>query len=340
MKAAQRIRVKAALAAMGTEAIADESHKICSWILSHPAYTSSRVLSVYVNMPLREADTNALIIQALKDGKTVFLPKVVEDRSRMVVVRVNGLDAFQRLKPNPRSFGIREQEIPDQSVFDCSKNESLNSSPSISLIPERKKLAPTPSTPLSTAAGDTPMSLSSHATSVQSPAWTQSPMSTDSTLCAASPMTGGAASCSASPSPLSPSAELPYGDSPHRSINPRNRRKRDQLSYLNSGIPMEPHSCPDGTHSGEIDLVLVPATAFSSNGSRLGHGKGYYGECVRNERMHACARLCNGCLCICRGSCACSWCVHISSNASYGLPPPTQPHSYPHSHTHAHTHTT
>jgi 5-formyltetrahydrofolate cyclo-ligase len=36
----------------------------------------------------------------------------------------------------------------------------------------------------------------------------------------------------------------------------------------------------DGSYSGAIDVVIVPGVAFSSSCTRLGHGKGYYGECA------------------------------------------------------------
>lgn len=48
------------------------------------------------------------------------------------------------------------------------------------------------------------------------------------------------------------------------------------------GIPEPPEDFiierPDGTYAGCIDLVFVPGVAFDVNCSRLGHGKGYYGN--------------------------------------------------------------
>lgn len=62
-----------------------------------------------------------------------------------------------------------------------------------------------------------------------------------------------------------------------------------QLPRDRWGIPTpgEAHAAADGGGAREpldpacVDVVLVPGVAFDVHGARLGHGKGYYGACVR-----------------------------------------------------------
>jgi 5-formyltetrahydrofolate cyclo-ligase len=49
------------------------------------------------------------------------------------------------------------------------------------------------------------------------------------------------------------------------------------------GIPEPPKefsdNAVDATHLGLVDCVIMPGVAFDSQCARIGHGKGYYGEC-------------------------------------------------------------
>ena len=54
------------------------------------------------------------------------------------------------------------------------------------------------------------------------------------------------------------------------------------------GIP-EPVDCSETAAPGTLDLAIVPCTAASRDGRRIGHGAGYYDRFLRE---HGCRTLC------------------------------------------------
>lgn len=67
------------------------ANAILATLLTHPAYTASRSLSIYLSLPNSEIETLSIVQHALSQGKNVFVPwtpKKGEGDGRMRMVRV------------------------------------------------------------------------------------------------------------------------------------------------------------------------------------------------------------------------------------------------------------
>lgn len=79
--------------------------KIASVLLNSDAYKNSRTILSYVSMG-SEADTYAIIAQALKDGKQVAVPKCDDNDGKMTFYVISSLDMLEKgffsvMEPKP-----------------------------------------------------------------------------------------------------------------------------------------------------------------------------------------------------------------------------------------------
>lgn len=86
---------------MSAERRAAASASIQEQALETAEYKAARTLLLYLHMPT-EPDTDRIIRQALKDGKTVYVPKCVT-KHEMIAVRIGSFDDLA-----PGAYGILE----------------------------------------------------------------------------------------------------------------------------------------------------------------------------------------------------------------------------------------
>lgn len=108
-KQALRERVQAARAALAPEARAAESAAACARLLAMPPWAGARTLAAYLSIG-EEFDTAALVREALRSGRRLLLPRIVDPRSRatrhLVLHEVRDPDADTVAGP----WGIREPD--------------------------------------------------------------------------------------------------------------------------------------------------------------------------------------------------------------------------------------
>ncbi|KAL1586349.1 hypothetical protein WHR41_05383 [Cladosporium halotolerans] len=73
-KKALRKDIKARLSSLDPSEIATQSQQAQNVILNLDAYKRARSLSIYLSMPAAEAQTDVLVMDALSEGKKVFVP--------------------------------------------------------------------------------------------------------------------------------------------------------------------------------------------------------------------------------------------------------------------------
>lgn len=103
----------------------DESKKICDIFLSSDIYKNSQLICAFCSLP-NEIETMLVIEQAIHDGKTIALPRVVPNTSDMDFYLVENSRAFSE-QIIPGEYGIREpcacleklsvSEIKSHTVF-------------------------------------------------------------------------------------------------------------------------------------------------------------------------------------------------------------------------------
>ncbi len=111
------------------EDLAAESKRICNSIIAAEPYKNASTILAYMALP-DEVDLSIVIKQALKDGKTVFLPHVYPNTSKM--------EFFQFTDTTPTvegAFGIKEPQFTYDTPSFLSTN--ANKTNCLVLVPGR-----------------------------------------------------------------------------------------------------------------------------------------------------------------------------------------------------------
>jgi 5-formyltetrahydrofolate cyclo-ligase len=102
-----RRRIRLALKSLPIADRQRQSADVCSRVISHPAYQSSRKISIFISMP-HELQTRAIFEHAFSVSKAVFVPVVLNEKD-MIMVSVTSMadiDAFPK-----SAFGVPEPPL-------------------------------------------------------------------------------------------------------------------------------------------------------------------------------------------------------------------------------------
>jgi 5-formyltetrahydrofolate cyclo-ligase len=139
LKAQLRAKIKGNLAHVSAASIESQSIAAQNVILSMPEYTRAKSVGIYLCMPTSEAQTYALIRDAFKQDKAVFVPyihaevkaddmesagqversKPAKKRKVMSMLRLNSLHEYENLKPD-------SWNIPTLPKSDLETRENAN----------------------------------------------------------------------------------------------------------------------------------------------------------------------------------------------------------------------
>lgn len=100
-KTALRREIKKVLAAVSKEGMLAQSQKAQSLVLSLPQWRAAKSVSIYLAMPVGEAQTGLLVAAALESGKRVFVPYIQARGTEgkvMRMLRLASLQEYDRLE--------------------------------------------------------------------------------------------------------------------------------------------------------------------------------------------------------------------------------------------------
>lgn len=101
-----RKSVSAACNALQPPVIQAQSKEIAARVLALPAFQASKAVSCYLSMPTGEVDTSSLVLEILRAGKSLFVPKIDKAAGRMDFLRVYDEEDLRSLAPG--TWGIPE----------------------------------------------------------------------------------------------------------------------------------------------------------------------------------------------------------------------------------------
>jgi 5-formyltetrahydrofolate cyclo-ligase len=111
-----RFRLRAVLAAIAPDQIADRSRAAARRLIAEPEYRRAETMMIYLSLP-HEADTTAIVLQAWQDGKRVVAPQVSWESRQMIPIEIRDLDT--EVAAN-NQLGVREpisgQVIPVRQI--------------------------------------------------------------------------------------------------------------------------------------------------------------------------------------------------------------------------------
>ena len=113
-----RKAVQNALSLLSAESVTRENRFICETILNSPDYRNARHVGLYMAMPssrINEVNLDAVVSDALANGKHCYIPRVEKDGAAMVFVRIESLADLQ-----PNSWAILEP-VPRENEFNVLK---------------------------------------------------------------------------------------------------------------------------------------------------------------------------------------------------------------------------
>ncbi|KAF1982630.1 5-formyltetrahydrofolate cyclo-ligase-like protein [Aulographum hederae CBS 113979] len=107
-----RQRIRRALSSVSDESIVEQTSNAVKTLLATPHYQKAKAISVYLSMPNGEISTKSIVQDALKQGKSVFIPYTYktanpqrdQPTSVMDMVELLSWEDYESLKPD--SWGI------------------------------------------------------------------------------------------------------------------------------------------------------------------------------------------------------------------------------------------
>lgn len=122
LKKQLRSQMKERLAALSEQQVMAQSRIAQNLILSSPRFQSARRIGIYLSMPHGEAQTDSLVVHALWNQKSVFVPYIYAvgaekpKRKVMDMMRIESLEEYGELErdswgiPKLKQAGIDERE--------------------------------------------------------------------------------------------------------------------------------------------------------------------------------------------------------------------------------------
>ena len=97
-KRALRTQMNRLLRDVSPESVATQSRSVTQNVLRMPQYQAARRISIYLSMPKAEIQTSDIVRDALKAGKTVFVPYVEKTNPDMGVFALADIEDFDGLQ--------------------------------------------------------------------------------------------------------------------------------------------------------------------------------------------------------------------------------------------------
>ena len=86
-----RCKLRGALSEFGSEQLKEKSSYACQNLLSLAEFQEADTIMMFLSMP-EEIDTAEAIVGAWEQGKTVLVPKVCQEKGRMIAVKIDSLE--------------------------------------------------------------------------------------------------------------------------------------------------------------------------------------------------------------------------------------------------------
>lgn len=138
-KTALRQTMRARLANLNEGALASQSAAVTRKVLQHPWYQQAQRLSIYISMPTSELRTDAIVLDALAQGKEVFIPFTPRGNDAagrqhpMQMLRLADIQDFKSLLPN--RWKIREFLEEGRDVREHALDEVTTQGLDLVLVP-------------------------------------------------------------------------------------------------------------------------------------------------------------------------------------------------------------
>ncbi|KAK4050368.1 hypothetical protein OIV83_003437 [Microbotryomycetes sp. JL201] len=123
-KHALRKTIKHRLKQLSPAEVAQDSSKVVAHVINSSWYQRAKTISCYLSTPFGEVDTDPIILDALNNGKALFVPFCpIEDPTVMRMLRLRSIQHFQGLKLN--RWKIRELDPLEIDTLDDAETEAV-----------------------------------------------------------------------------------------------------------------------------------------------------------------------------------------------------------------------
>lgn len=108
------------------------AREVAHLITSLPEYKEARRIGVYLSMPTAEISTKAIVMHALQEKKTIFIPYVYKHKqsdlsglkSAMDMVSLHSFEDYESFRPDPWGIPIPNEETLERRYFVLGEKET------------------------------------------------------------------------------------------------------------------------------------------------------------------------------------------------------------------------